>query len=110
MAHQNIIYINGNEFSFDLGETILDVARQNNIDVPTLCYLKGANPTGACRICVVEVEGARNLLPSCTTPATNNMVVQTESPSVIGARQLIIQLLLSSVPAPGPCLPLPGVR
>ena len=96
MTHQNMIQINGNEFTFEPEDTILSVARRNNIEVPTLCYLKGAIPTGACRICVVEVEGARNLLPSCTTPAVNNMLVQTESPSVISARQLIIQLLLSS--------------
>jgi formate dehydrogenase alpha subunit len=96
MADQNMIVINGNEFSFDPGETILAVARRNNIDIPTLCYLKGAKPTGACRICIVEVQGARNLLPSCSTPAAKNMVVQTESPVVIRARQMIIQLLLSS--------------
>jgi formate dehydrogenase alpha subunit len=96
MSDPNTLHINGNPFSFNPGETILDVARQNDIDLPTLCHLKGAVPTGACRICVVEVEGARTLLPSCTTPAVNNMVVQTESPSVIGARKVIIQLLLSS--------------
>ncbi len=96
MTHQNIIHLNGNEFTFEPGDTILNVARRNNIEIPTLCYLKGAIPTGACRICVVEVEGARNLLPSCTTPAVNKMAVQTESPSVIKARQIIIQLLLSS--------------
>ena len=96
MADQNTIHINGNPFSFNPGETILDVARQNDIDIPTLCHLKGAVPTGACRIWIVEVEGARTLLPSCTTPAVNNMVVQTESPSVISSRKMIIQLLLSS--------------
>jgi predicted molibdopterin-dependent oxidoreductase YjgC len=96
MATQNIIVINGNEFSFESGETILEVAQRNSIDIPTLCHLKDARPTGACRICVVEVKGARSFLPSCTTPAANNMVVQTESPSVVKARQMIIQLLLSS--------------
>ena len=59
MADQNIIVINGNEFSFEPGESILDIARRNSIDIPTLCHLKGASPTGACRVCVVEVEGAR---------------------------------------------------
>ena len=64
MADQNIIVINGNEFSFERGESILDVARRNSIDIPTLCHLKGATATGACRVCVVEVQGARSLVAS----------------------------------------------
>ena len=96
MAEQNIIVINGNEFSFEPGESILDVARRNSIDIPTLCHLKNAAPTGACRVCVVEVEGARSLLASCAAPAGNNMVVRTESAKVIEARRMVIQLLLSS--------------
>ena len=96
MDLQNIIIINGNEFSFEPGENILDVARRNSIDIPTLCHLKGATPTGACRVCVVEVEGARSLVASCAAPAANNMVVRTESASVIAARRMVIQLLLSS--------------
>jgi len=96
MAEQNIIVINGNEFSFEPGESILDIAPRNSIDIPTLCHLKNAIPTGACRVCVVEVEGARSLLASCATPAANNMVVRTESAKVIEARRMVIQLLLSS--------------
>ncbi|QTA87411.1 Formate dehydrogenase domain-containing protein [Desulfonema magnum] len=96
MDAQNIIIINGNEFSFEPGETILQVARRNDIDIPTLCHLKGATPTGECRICVVEVEGARTLMASCVTPASNGMVVRTESQKVIEARRLIIQLMLAS--------------
>ena len=96
MDAQNIIIINGNEFSFDTGETILQIANRNHIDIPTLCHLKGATPTGSCRICVVEVEGARTLVASCAAPATNNMVVRTESPQVIEARKMLIELLLSS--------------
>ena len=96
MAANHIIIINGNEFSFEPGKTILQVAQHNSIDIPTLCYLKGTMPTGACRICVVEVEGARSLLPSCATPAADNMVVLTESPAVVKARRVILQLLLSS--------------
>jgi len=90
------IIINGDEFSFTPGETIFQVAERNGIDIPTLCYIKGLNPTGACRMCVVEVKGARNLLPSCATPATNNMVVETESERVIKSRKLNIELLLAS--------------
>ena len=96
MDQHNIIVINGNEFSFEPGEMVLTVAHNNNIDIPTLCHLKGATPTGACRICVVEVEGARTLMASCATPASKNMVVHTESPKVVEARKLILQLMLSS--------------
>ncbi len=96
MAAEHMMVINGNEFGFTPGETILDVARRHDIDIPTLCHLKGAAPTGACRICVVDVRGARNLLPACVTPAADNMIVQTESPAVVSARRLILQLLLSS--------------
>ena len=96
MDSTNLIVINGNEFSFETGETILDVARRANIDIPTLCHLKGTTPTGACRICVVEVERARTLLPACSTPAAPNMVVRTESAPVVAARREILQLMLSS--------------
>ncbi len=96
MTEQKIITINGRELAFENNETILEVARRNGIDIPTLCHLKGTKPTGSCRICVVEVEGARNLLPACSTPAAANMVVRTESPQVVAARKLIIQLMLAS--------------
>jgi len=91
-----IITINGNEFIFTPGETILEVCRRNSVDVPTLCHLKRATPTGACRICVVEVEGARSLLASCSTPAAKGMTVRTESPAVVASRKVIIELMLSS--------------
>lgn len=93
---KNIITINEIEYSFQPDETILDVAKRNNITIPTLCHLKGATPTGACRICVVEVEGSQNLVASCATPASNNAVIHTESPKVVKSRKLTIELLLSS--------------
>ncbi len=96
MDEKNTIVLNGNHFSFDNGETILEVAERNQIEIPTLCHLKGTTPTGACRICVVEVEGARTLLPACSTPAGNNMVVKTESDKVIASRKQILKLMLSS--------------
>ena len=92
----NPITINGSEFTFQPGETILDVARRNAIDIPTLCHLKAAIPTGACRVCLVEVQGARSLVASCAMPAAPRMVVNTESPKVVTARRLVIQLLLAS--------------
>lgn len=96
MPAENNILINGNTFSFEPGDTILDVARRHNIDIPTLCYLKGASPTGACRMCVVEVKGARSLVASCAAPVAPNMEVLTETPKVIEARRMVLQLLLSS--------------
>lgn len=91
-----IITINGQEFSFEAGETILDVARRNAIDIPTLCHLKGAPPTGACRMCVVEVEGSPNLAAACNTPAAPNLVVRTETPKVVDTRKTLIRLLMAS--------------
>jgi NADH dehydrogenase/NADH:ubiquinone oxidoreductase subunit G len=96
MESTNLMVINGNELPFEPGETILDVARRGHIDIPTLCHLKGTTPTGACRICVVEVKGARTLLPACSTPAAPNMVVRTESPEVVTSRKEILRLMLSS--------------
>jgi predicted molibdopterin-dependent oxidoreductase YjgC len=90
------IFINGHRFAFEPGETVLEVARRHSIDIPTLCHLKGASPTGACRVCLVEVQGARSLVASCAMPAAANMVVLTESPKVIAARRMVIQLLLAS--------------
>ncbi len=96
MEAQDTMIINGLEVSFSPGETVLEVARRNNIHIPTLCYLKGASPTGACRVCVVEVKGARNLVASCAAPASRGMEVMTETESVVRARRLNIELLLAS--------------
>lgn len=91
-----MIVIDGKEYTFSPGEMILQVARRNGIDIPTLCYLKGATPTGACRICVVEVKGARSLVASCAAPAAPGMVVRTQTPQVMVARRLNLELLLAS--------------
>ncbi|WP_449245944.1 2Fe-2S iron-sulfur cluster-binding protein, partial [Desulfarculus baarsii] len=88
--------INSRSVSFAPGQTILEVARENGIDIPTLCYLKDCTPTGACRMCMVEVKGARSLLAACATPAAEGMDIQTESPKVIGSRKLNLELLLAS--------------
>jgi len=93
---ENIITIDGRQLEFETEETVLEIARRNGIFIPTLCHLRGTRPTGACRVCVVEVEGARALLPACATPAAPNMVVHSHSPSVIEARKTIIALLLQS--------------
>ncbi len=96
MSEQNRITINGNEFSFEAGETILEVARRNHIDIPTLCHLRGTVSNGECKICVVEIEGEDSLTASCSSPATDSMVVRTESPEVIAARRTTIRQMLSS--------------
>lgn len=96
VSFENKILIDGNECSFNPGDTILKVAQRNGIHIPTLCYLKGAAPTGACRICLVEVEGSNTLVTACTAPATPNMVVKTESRRVVEARRLNIELLIAS--------------
>lgn len=96
MSSDNIIEINGREYAFENGETILQTARRNGIDIPTLCYLKGASPTGACRICLVEIEGEKALVTSCSTPAVAGMKIKTESPKVVEARKLNLELLVAS--------------
>lgn len=96
MSSKNIMVIDGHECKFNPGETILEVAQRNKIDIPTICYLKGASPTGACRICLVEVEGARSLVASCAAPAGPDMVVQTQSERVMKARRINLELLLAS--------------
>ena len=93
---QESMSINGSRFPFDPGQTILQVAETNRIRIPTLCYLKEASPTGACRICVVEVDGARSLVAACSTPAADGMVVHTESPRVVASRRETLALLLAS--------------
>ena len=96
MGQENIIYIDNNPFTFEPGETILDVAHRNNIFIPTLCHLKGATPTGKCRICVVEMEGKGELVTSCSTSATPGMAIHSESAAVIKERKRLIQKMLAS--------------
>ena len=90
------LVLNHRTVQFEHGRTILEVARENGVDIPTLCHLEGVSATGACRICVVAVEGMRTLVPACATPATGGMVVYTESARVVQARRVIINLLLES--------------
>ncbi len=77
------------------GATILDAARQAGIRIPTLCYLEKVQAIGACRLCVVEVEGAKTLVASCVTPATQGMKVRTNTRRVREARKMVAELLLS---------------
>ncbi len=88
--------LNEMETTFKPGQTILEASRNAGIEIPTLCHLKDATPTGSCRICLVEVAGARSLMAACSTPVTPGMVVLTHSDRVQKTRKLIIELLLSS--------------
>ena len=90
------VTINDSQVSAGEGMTILEVAQENDIDIPTLCYRPELPPIGACRICVVEVEGSKTLAGSCYTPITQGMVIHTHSPQVLEARKTIIELLLAS--------------
>lgn len=92
---QYTIKINGIEVTAPKGSTILEAARMAGITIPTLCYLKEINAIGACRICVVEVKGARGLCASCVYPITPNMEVFTHTPKVMAYRRKTLQLLLS---------------
>jgi formate dehydrogenase major subunit len=89
------ITINDQKVSAPSGSTILQAAKQAGIDIPTLCDHPALVPVGACRICVVEVEGQRTLITACTFPINEGMVVQTESPKVIKARKFILDMLFS---------------
>jgi len=90
--------INGSPVSCREGMTIREAAKENGIDIPTLCYHHSLAPIGACRLCVVEVEGLRTLVASCYTPAITDMVIYTHSQRVIEARKVIVELLLASHP------------
>lgn len=80
------------------GETILETLNQNGIHVPTLCRMEGFSPTGACRMCVVEVEGKSGLIPSCSHPVEESLKIKTHSPRVLKARRMLVELLLSNHP------------
>ncbi len=90
------IKINGMPCSVPAGSTILEAARYAGIEIPTLCYLKEINEIGACRICVVEVKGARSLVASCVYPVNEGMEVLTNSPKVLKSRKQTLELILST--------------
>ncbi|MEN6557659.1 MAG: 2Fe-2S iron-sulfur cluster-binding protein [Thermoguttaceae bacterium] len=77
------------------GTTILAAAKQAGVRIPTLCYVEGLKAIGACRVCVVELEGARNLVASCSMPAAQGMKVYTNTRRVREARKAVVELLLS---------------
>ena len=90
--------IDGCEVSVLKGTTVLEACRMNDIQIPTLCQDKELTPSGACRLCVVEIEGMRNLPPSCVTQVAQGMVVQTQNTKVRAARKTILELLVANHP------------
>jgi bidirectional [NiFe] hydrogenase diaphorase subunit len=89
------LQIDGKDYSARAGETILDVARENKIFIPTLCHLDGLEDVGACRLCLVEVKGSNKLLPACLTAVQEGMEVCVDSQKLENYRRTILELLLS---------------
>ncbi|MBV8202371.1 MAG: (2Fe-2S)-binding protein [Acidobacteria bacterium] len=89
--------VDGQPVAVPEGATLLDAARQLGIETPTLCFLESLTPVNVCRICVVEVEGSRALVPACSRRAEAGMVVKTDSERVRLSRRLVLELLASSV-------------
>ncbi len=92
------IQVNNRKIKAEKGETILLALNRNGIIIPTLCRMKDFTPTGACRMCVVEVEGRDRLVTACSQPVEEWMKIKTHSPRVIQARKTIVELLLSNHP------------
>lgn len=85
--------IDGREIVSESGKTVLEVATDNGIRIPTLCHLEGLADVGACRLCIVEVIG--QLVPACTTEVANEMVVNTQTEAIRGYRRMILELLFA---------------
>ena len=89
--------VDGQPLSVPAGSTILEAAASLGLTIPTLCYLGTLSPANVCRLCVVEVEGSRVLVPSCARAVEPGMIVQTRSPRVVLSRRLVLEFLASSV-------------
>ena len=97
MADLISLTINGRTVHAPAGTTILKAAQSAGVEIPTLCYHPNLTANGICRLCVVEVVGARNLQPACVVPVVQGMVVNTETERVLTARRVILELLASTV-------------
>lgn len=93
---QVTLTVDGIEVKVQKGNTVLDAANAAGIYIPTLCHMQGHKPLGACRVCLVEVEGARTLQASCSLPAADGMVVKTNTQKVFDARKTVVELLMSA--------------
>ena len=90
--------IDGRQVTVQAGTSVLEAATQAGVKIPTLCYLEGLNEIGSCRLCVVEIEGAKTLAASCVTPAAQGMVVHTNTKQVREARRAVLELIISNHP------------
>lgn len=95
MAPKISIFINDQEVSTEAGKNILQVCRENDVSIPTLCYLEGLSTVGACRLCLVEIEGTPKLLPACTTPAVANQKIRTHTEKINRYRKMIVELFFA---------------
>ncbi len=91
------IIIDGQAATVSASWTILEACRSRGIDTPTLCYLENLTPVNVCRICVVELKGARTLVPACSRQVEPGMEIQTDSPRVRLSRKMVLEFLGSSV-------------
>lgn len=89
------LQIDGKDVGAQEDQTILEVARENDINIPTLCHLDGLTPIGACRMCLTEIQGTNKLLPACVTRVSDGMVVRTDSERLRKYRRMVIELLFS---------------
>ena len=89
------IYIDEKKFDVVSGRTILEVCRENNIEILTMCHLKGVMDIGACRLCMVEIEGVNKLLSACTTKIAPNMVIKTQTEKIKKYQRITTELLFA---------------
>ncbi|NEO52347.1 MAG: bidirectional hydrogenase complex protein HoxU [Okeania sp. SIO3B5] len=87
--------IDGNQIAVEEGTTILEAAKEAGVHIPTLCHLEGVTDIGACRLCMVEVSGARKLLPACVTEVAEGMKIQTQTQKLQEYRRMLVELLFS---------------
>ena len=90
-----VLSIDNRKVEVENGATILDAAKKLGIEIPTMCFLKGYEPATSCMVCIVEVEGLANFVPSCATIAQEGMVVRSGSEKIHQARKAALELLLS---------------
>jgi NADH dehydrogenase/NADH:ubiquinone oxidoreductase subunit G len=91
------LMMDGKEITVEDGRTLLEAARENGIDIPTICFHKATTANALCRICVVEVEGMRTLQPACIVKAAASMKVQTRSERIVRTRRTILEMLASAM-------------
>ena len=95
MAAKIPVTIDDKPFEVEAGRTILEICKENSIDVPVMCHFEGLSDVGACRLCLVEIEGVPRLLPSCTTRVAPNQKIKTQTEKLIKYRRLTVELFFA---------------